>query len=66
MRTLREDGIRKVLAGLDLMGVPYDLKHVDYFKGEQKAPAYLAVNPNASVPALMLVPLGDTPSVTTS
>jgi glutathione S-transferase len=44
---------RKVLAGLELMGVPYELKKVDYFKGEQKSDAYLAINPNASVPSLI-------------
>jgi glutathione S-transferase len=44
---------RKVLAGLDLLGAPYELKHVDYFKGEQKDAPYLAINPNASLPALV-------------
>jgi glutathione S-transferase len=44
---------RKVLAGLDLIGAPFERVHVDYFKAEQKDPAYLAVNPNASVPALV-------------
>ena len=44
---------RKVLAGLDLMGAPYERVHVDYFKGEQKLPAYTSINPNASVPALV-------------
>ncbi|MEY3605738.1 MAG: Glutathione S-transferase GstB, partial [Pseudomonadota bacterium] len=44
---------RKVLAGLDLIGAPFELEHVDYFKGEQKSPAYLAINPNASIPALV-------------
>jgi len=44
---------RKVLAGLDLMGVPFELVHVDYFKAEQKAPAYIAINPNASIPAMV-------------
>lgn len=43
---------RKVLAGLDFLDAPFERIHVDYFKGEQKEPAYLAVNPNASVPAL--------------
>ena len=43
---------RKVLAGLDFMNVPFERVHVDYFQGEQKGPAYLALNPNASVPAL--------------
>lgn len=44
---------RKVMAGLDLIGAPYERVHVDYFKGEQKSPAYLAINPNASLPALV-------------
>ena len=43
---------RKVLAGLDLIGAPFELNHVDYFKAEQKAPAYLAINPNAALPAM--------------
>jgi glutathione S-transferase len=43
---------RKVLAGLDLIGAPYELVHVDYFKGQQKEPAYTALNPNASIPAM--------------
>jgi glutathione S-transferase len=44
---------RKVLAGLQLMSAPYELVHVDYFKGEQKSAAYLAINPNASIPAMV-------------
>jgi glutathione S-transferase len=44
---------RKVLAGLELMGAPYELKHVDYFKGEQKAEPYVSLNPNASIPAMV-------------
>ena len=44
---------RKVLAGLDLLGAPFELNHVDYFKAEQKAPAYVAINPNASLPAMV-------------
>ncbi len=43
---------RKVLAGLKLIGVPYELELVDYFKGEQKAAAYTALNPNQSIPAM--------------
>ena len=43
---------RKVIAGLNLIGAPYELIHVDYFKGEHKAEPYLSLNPNASVPAL--------------
>ncbi len=44
---------RKVLAGLDLIGVPFERVHVDYFKGEQKAPAFVSLNPNASLPAMV-------------
>ena len=43
---------RKVLAGLQLMGAPYKLVHVDYFKGAQKEMPYVGLNPNASVPAM--------------
>ncbi len=44
---------RKVIAGLEFLGAPYVLVHVDYFKGEQKAEPYISLNPNASVPALV-------------
>ncbi len=44
---------RKVLAGFQLMGVPYELAHVDYFAGAQKNPEYLAINPNASMPSMV-------------
>ncbi len=43
---------RKVLAGLQLMDVDYALSKVDYFQGEQKSPSYIAINPNAALPAL--------------
>ncbi len=43
---------RKVLAGLDFLDVPFERVHVDYFQGAQKEPAYTAINPNASVPAM--------------
>ncbi len=43
---------RKVIAGLQLIGAPYELVHVDYFKGEHKAEPYITLNPNASVPAM--------------
>jgi glutathione S-transferase len=44
---------RKVMAGLALMNVPYELVYVDYFKGQQKEDRYTSVNPNASIPALV-------------
>lgn len=43
---------RKVLAGLQLMDVPYTLRFVDYFKAGQKEADYVALNPNAALPAM--------------
>ncbi len=43
---------RKVLAGMDLIGAPFELVYVDYFKGHQKEMPYIGVNPNAALPAL--------------
>lgn len=37
---------------LEELQLPYALRTVDIFKGEQHAPGYLAVNPNGKVPAL--------------
>jgi glutathione S-transferase len=42
---------RKVLAGLELLGMQYNLNHVDYFTGAHKAPDFLAINPNGALPA---------------
>ncbi len=42
---------RKVLAGLELLGMPYEIKHVNYFTGAHKQPDYLAINPNGRLPA---------------
>ncbi|MDF1736592.1 MAG: glutathione S-transferase family protein [Minwuia sp.] len=43
---------RKVLAGLKLTGTDYSLTKIDYFQGEQKSPEYMAINPNAAIPAM--------------
>ncbi|MFA3919926.1 glutathione S-transferase family protein [Ruegeria hyattellae] len=43
---------RKVLAGLNLMNIEYSLKKIDFFEGEQKSDSYLAINPNAKLPAM--------------
>ena len=43
---------RKVIAGLQMMGIDYELDIIDYFNGEQKSERYIALNPNASLPAL--------------
>ncbi|MBU6499371.1 MAG: glutathione S-transferase family protein [Rhodospirillales bacterium] len=43
----------KVALCLEEMGLPYELVPVDTRKGEQHAPSYLAINPNAKVPAII-------------
>lgn len=43
----------KVALFLEEAGLPYELVPVDTFKGEQHSPAFLAVNPNAKVPAIV-------------
>jgi glutathione S-transferase len=40
------------LALLEELGVPYDLSVVNMAEGEQRQPAYLAINPMGKVPAL--------------
>ncbi|MEQ8346383.1 MAG: glutathione S-transferase family protein [Sneathiellaceae bacterium] len=43
---------RKVVAGLKMLGADYTLTKIDYFQGEQKSPAYVAINPMAAIPAM--------------
>lgn len=43
----------KVALCLEETGLPYELVPVDTRKGEQHAPEYLAINPNAKVPAIV-------------
>jgi glutathione S-transferase len=43
---------RKVLAGLDLMGVDYHLNYVSWLEGKMKDPEFVKnINPSATVPA---------------
>jgi GST-like protein len=43
----------KVALFLEESGLPYELKPVDTRKGEQHKPEFLAINPNAKVPAIV-------------
>ena len=43
----------KVALCLEEMGLPYDLVPIDTRKGEQHTASFLAVNPNAKVPAIV-------------
>ena len=43
----------KVALFLEEAGMPYELVPVDTRKGEQFAPSFLAINPNAKVPVIV-------------
>src|SRR5258707_6170172 len=38
---------------LEELGLPYEVHKVRLGKGEQKAPAYVAINPNATIPTIV-------------
>jgi glutathione S-transferase len=44
---------RRALFALEEHGAPYELVPVDLMSGEQKSPAYLALNPTGRVPTLV-------------
>jgi len=44
---------RKVLAGLQLLGIDYTLVNIDYLAGEHTQEPYLSINPNAALPAIV-------------
>ncbi len=43
----------KLLVALEELGVPYQAHWVDITKGEQMKPAFVAINPNNKIPALV-------------
>jgi glutathione S-transferase len=44
---------RKVAAGFALMNINCDISRIDYFSAGHKTPAYLEINPNGLLPALV-------------
>lgn len=57
MLTLYATGLsangRKVMALARHLGVPHEHREVDVYRGEGRAPAFLAINPAGKVPALV-------------
>jgi len=44
---------RRVLTALYHIGASFEFQNVDLFKGEHRAPAFLALNPNGMIPLLV-------------
>ena len=44
---------RKVSIALEELGLPYEVHAVDLSSGEQRSEAYLAINPNGRIPAIV-------------
>jgi GSH-dependent disulfide-bond oxidoreductase len=43
----------KVSVALEEMGLPYEVRKLDLYKGEQKEPWFLAICPNGRIPAIV-------------
>lgn len=56
---------RVTLNALEELGLPFEARPIDIFKGAQRRPDYLAINPKGKVPALLVgeAVLTETPAI---
>lgn len=50
---LNSPNVVKIYIALEEVGLPYEVKPIDVFRGEQFTPEFLSLNPNAKVPVLV-------------
>ena len=55
---MQSPNVRKVVIMLEELALPYELRHVAVFKGEQFTPEFLELNPLGKVPVLLDARLG--------
>jgi GST-like protein len=55
---MNSPNVRKVAIMIEELAMPYELRHVAVFRGEQFAPEFLALNPLGKVPVLVDPQLG--------
>jgi GST-like protein len=56
---MNSPNVRKVVIMLEELDLPYELRHVAVFQGEQFTPTFLALNPLGKVPVLVDPRLGE-------
>src|SRR5262245_47756873 len=49
---LTSPNVQKIFIALEELELPYNTKFVDVWKGEQFAPEFLKITPNAKIPAI--------------
>ena len=50
---LTSPNVQKIFIALEELELPYNIKLVDVWKGDQFSPEFLKINPNGKVPAIV-------------